>query len=183
LLDSLITSKTRMRLILKFFLNPENRAHLRGLSKEFNESSNAVRVELNRLAGAELLVASQEGRNIYYQANTKHMLYPEIHSIVRKYLGIDQLVEAIVKELGNLQLAFVTGDYAQGVDSGIIDLVVVGEVDKAYLQLLVDKTEDLINRRIRTLVIDFQEFKALQETLEIKQALMLWGDWKEYDPE
>jgi len=179
LLDSLITSKTRLKLILKFFLNPDTSAHLRGLANEFGESTNGIRVELNRLTEAGLLDADQEGRNIYYKANTKNRLYPEIHSIVRKYLGIDQLVDAIIKELGNMELALVTGDYALGIDSGLIDLVVVGNVDKAYLQLLVDKTEGLIGRKIRTLVLNREDFEALKDKLEVDKALVVWGDTKE----
>jgi DNA-binding transcriptional ArsR family regulator len=174
LLNSLITSKTRIKLILKFFLNPETSAHLRGLATEFDESTNGVRVELNRLTEAGLLETSQSGKSIYYKANTNHSLYPEINSIVRKYLGIDQMVEDIVKELGKLELALITGDYAQGIDSGLIDLVIVGEVDKNYLQVLVDKTEKLIGRKIRTLVVDQEEFEKLKEKFEKEKSLLVW---------
>ncbi|MEN6327050.1 MAG: ArsR family transcriptional regulator [Syntrophomonas sp.] len=174
MLNSLITSKTRIKLILKFFLNPDTSAHLRGLAAEFNESTNGVRVELNRLTEAGLLESSQSGKSIYYKANTRHSLYPEIHSIVRKYLGIDQMVEDIVKELGDLELALITGDYAMGIDSGLIDLVLVGEVDKNYLQVLVDKTESLIERKIRTLVVSAEEFDHLREKFEKEKVLLLW---------
>ena len=54
MLDSLITSKTRVKL-LKFFMNPETRSYLRSLAEEFGESTNAVRVELNRLEKAGIL--------------------------------------------------------------------------------------------------------------------------------
>jgi len=92
MLDSLITSKTRIKLLLKFFLNSETKAYLRGLAEELGESTNAVRVELNRLTKAGLLEICVDGRTKLYQANTKHTLFPELHSLVRKYLGIDQLV-------------------------------------------------------------------------------------------
>ena len=174
MLSSLITSKTRIKLLLKFFLNPGTSAHLRGLATEFNESTNGVRVELNRLTEAGLLEISQSGKSIYYQANTHHSLYPEINSIVRKYLGIDQMVEDIVKALGELELALITGDYAQGIDSGLIDLVLVGNVDKSYLQVLVDKTESLIERKIRTLVVSREEFDKLREKFEKEKALLVW---------
>ncbi len=174
MLDSLITSKTRLKLLLKFFLNPETSAHLRGLAAEFGESTNGVRVELNRLTEAGLLETSQTGKSIYYKANTRHSLYPEIHSIVCKYLGIDQMVEDIVKELGNLELALVSGDYAQGIDSGLIDLVLVGDVDKNYLQQLVDKTESLIQRKIRTLVVSAEEFNKLSDKFKKEKALLVW---------
>jgi len=61
-LDSLITSQTRVKLLLKFFLNPERRSYLRELAEEFGESTNSVRVELNRLNEAGLLTSFDEGR-------------------------------------------------------------------------------------------------------------------------
>jgi DNA-binding transcriptional ArsR family regulator len=173
-LESLITSKTRLKLILKFFLNPDTSSHLRGLAAEFDESTNAVRVELNRLTEAGLLESSKEGRNIKYQVNTKHTLYLDIHSIVKKYLGIDEIIESVVKQLGNVELAFLTGDYAQGIDSGLIDLVLVGEIDKAYLQQLLEKSEALIHRKIRTLVISQKEAEQLKKRFQKEKILLLW---------
>jgi DNA-binding transcriptional ArsR family regulator len=173
-LESLITSKTRLKLLLKFFLNPDTSSHLRGLAAEFDESTNAVRVELNRLTEAGLLEISKEGRNIKYQVNTRHTLYPDIHSIVKKYLGIDEIIESVVKQLGNVELAFLTGDYAQGIDSGLIDLVLVGEIDKTYLQQLVEKSEALIHRKIRTLVISQKEAEQLKKRFQKEKILLLW---------
>jgi DNA-binding transcriptional ArsR family regulator len=160
-------------------MNPETSAHLRGLATEFDESTNGVRVELNRLTEAGLLETRQSGNSILYKANTHHSLYPEINSIVRKYLGIDQMVEDIVKQLGNLDLALITGDYAQGIDSGLIDLVLVGDVDKNYLQVLVDKTESLIERKIRTMVVSAEEFDKLREKFEKEKVLLVWASSKE----
>lgn len=174
MLESLITSKTRLKLLLKFFLNPETSANLRGLASEFGESTNGVRVELNRLTQAGMLEAKHERNSIFYKANTNHSLYPEINSIVRKYLGINQMVEAILKEIGDLELAVITGDYARSIDSGLIDLVIVGDVDKGYLQLLVEKTESLIDRKIRTLVLNKDEFSKLQNKFEKETTLILW---------
>ena len=55
MLDSLITSKTRLRLLIKFFLNIANTGYLNGLENEFGESTNYVRKELNNLTSAGYL--------------------------------------------------------------------------------------------------------------------------------
>lgn len=60
-------------------------------------------------------------------------------------------------------------------DTGIIDLVVVGDVDKIYLQQLINKTEKLISRKIRSMVLNGKEFQQLEEKLQVKQALVVWG--------
>jgi len=131
-------------------------------------------VELNRLTEAGLLESSQKGRSINYRVNKKHTLFPDIQNIVKKYLGIDEIVESIIKELGNVEIALITGDYAQGIDSGLIDLVLVGDIDKAYLQQLVEKAEELIHRKIRTLVVDQEEFAKLRDKFEKEKTLLLW---------
>ncbi len=99
MLDSLVTSKTRIKLLLKFFINPETRAYLRELSKEFEESTNSVRLELNRLTKANLLVAQNKGRTVMYNANTDHAFFRDIREIARKYVGIDRIIENLVMSL------------------------------------------------------------------------------------
>ena len=174
MLESLITSKTRARLLLKFFLNPGTSAYLRGLADEFGESTNGVRVELNRLSEAGLLECADEGRTKVYRANTGHPLFPELQRIAAKTLGIDQVVEQVIRRLGNVELAFVTGDYARGVDSGLIDLVLVGEIDRGYFDHLSDRIEKLIERKIRGLILSREEFSRLKGRLEAENALLLW---------
>jgi DNA-binding transcriptional ArsR family regulator/DNA-directed RNA polymerase subunit K/omega len=175
MLDYLITSKTRVKLILKFFLNVEMKAYLRSLADEFGESTNAVRVELNRLTEAGLLESENEGRTKVYRANRRHALFDDLHSIVKKYIGIDRLIEEVIWKLGNVELALITGDYAKGIDSGIIDLVIVGRVDKVYLQGLVEKAEELIHRKIRTLVLSREDFEKLSNNFKQEKALVVWN--------
>ncbi len=179
MLESLITSKTRARLLLKFFLNPGTSAYLRGLADEFGESTNGVRVELNRLSEAGLLECADEGRTKVYRANTAHPLFPELQRIAAKTLGIDQVVEQVIRRLGNVEMAVVTGDYARGIDSGLIDLVLVGEIDRSYFDHLSDKIEKLIGRKIRGLILTREELSRLKGRLEAENALLLWdGDGK-----
>ena len=174
LLDSLITSKTRVKLLLKFFANSQSKAYLRSLATEFGESTNAVRHELNNLSDAGYLISAENGRTIEYQANTGHPLFPELKSLVHKYLGFENILENVVKKLGVVKMAFITGDYAQGKDTGIIDLVIVGNINEKILQELIVKAEHAIKRKIRSLVLSLKEYKALKNTLLPDKALWLW---------
>jgi hypothetical protein len=175
MLESLITSKTRVKLLLKFFSNTNSTSYLRSLAAEFGESSNAVRVELNKLSEAGYLLSQENGRTIEFKANVKHPLFPELKSVVHKYLGLDKIVDKVIKKLGKVYLAFITGDYAIGKDTGIIDLVLVGEIDQDNLRRLVRKAEELIKRKLRTLVLSRSEYKKLKSTLNTDKALWLWG--------
>ncbi len=174
MLNSLITSETRIKLLLRFFLNPKARGYLRQLAKDFNESTNGIRVELNKLQQAGMLQSEQEGRNKVFRANAEHPLFDDIRSIVLKSTGIDKVVSNILQKLGPVQLAFIRGDYAIGKDSGLIDLVVVGDtVNREELERVRLKTEQLIGRKISVLVLTGQEFEALKESLLKESVLVL----------
>ena len=175
MLDSLITSKTRIKLLLKFFINPETKAYLRELAKEFGESTNSVRLELNRLTKANLLLSQNHGRTILYNANTDHTLFRDIQSIALKYVGIDRIAENMAKSLGEVQFAYIIGDYARGMDSGIIDLLLIGKTNQEILQQLIEKTEKLIKRKIRHMLLTEKEFNKLKNTLDIEHAFPIWG--------
>ncbi len=175
MLDTLITSKTRIKLLLKFFLNPGTRAYLRGLATEFGESTNAIRVELNRLTEAKLLKSVNSGRTVEYRANKQHSLFKDLQSVVKKFVGLDKVAEELAAKLGDIQAAYVIGDYAKGNDSGLIDLVLVGQVDDEKLKEVTKKTEELIDRKIRTLVLAPTDLEKLQSRLDIEHALFIWG--------
>ncbi len=175
MLESLITSKTRVKLLLKFFINPLTKSYLRELAKEFDVSTNSVRLELNRLEKSNLLISQTQGRTVQYQANPKNTLFKDIRSVVLKYVGIDSLIENIISKLGDLRSAYIIGDYAHGMDTGIIDVVLIGNIDKDILNRLVEKTEVLIHRKIKWLILREQEFKSLKDTLDISHALKVWG--------
>ncbi len=175
MLDSLITSKTRLKLLLKFFLNPENKAYLRSLETEFEESSNGIRVELNRLEQADMLKAVSEGNKKIYCVNTQHPLYADINSIVRKYLGLDVLIENIVAGLGGLKQVYLIGKLADGLESNVIDLLFVGELNLGYQQQIITKAEKLLNKEIRSsnYTVDSED---LAQQLEGQSHLLLWSN-------
>ncbi len=174
LLSGLVTSATRIKVLVRFFANPEASSYLRGLADEFGLSTNSVREELNRLSKAKLLTSRRNGREIHYRANPKHPLFNELRSVVQKVLGIDRVVKDIVSRLGDLEKAFLVNDYALGRDSGIIDLVLVGQVDHDNLLDLVAKTEKYIKRKIRTLVLTSKEYDDLAGHFEGRPSLLLW---------
>ena len=174
MLDALITSKTRIRLLVKFFLNPTMKAYLRELATEFDESTNSVRLELNRLQEAGLIERESKGNLVMYNAKTSHPLFPEIRKIVTKVTGIDSVVESLIERIGNMEHAYLVGDYAKGKDSGDIDVVLIGDIDKNILQQHIQKAEDLISRKIRAMVMTSDEFKLYTQN-QNEPFLLLWS--------
>ena len=174
LLSGLISSRTRIKLLMRFFLNPMTRSYLRELAKEFRVSTNAVREELNLLTRTDLLKVEKKGRSVFYSANAQHALFPELRSMVQKVMGIDQVIDGIVQRLGSLGEAYLIGDYAEGKDTGIIDILLVGQIDQTHLVDLIQKTEKYLNRKIRTIALSPQEFVGWKGKLEALPRLLIW---------
>jgi len=175
MIASLITSQTRIKLLRKFFLNSSTKSHLRGLESEFGESSNAIRVELNRLEGAGLLGSTREGNKKVYQANRDHPLFADIHNIILKETGIDRLIEKVVTRIGKISSVYLTGDFARGKDGPVIELIIIGQaIDRDYLARKVMQAEELVPRKVSYIVLEPDEAAAYLLGLKETDLLPLW---------
>lgn len=172
MLETLVTSKTRVKLLLKFFLNPNTSAYLRGLTSEFGESSNAVRLELNRLEKAGMLTSKNVGNKKIFQVNKEHSLFDPIHHIVQKYIGLDKIIDFVVKKLGNLESAYLCGDLAKGKSSDVIDLILIGNIDRPYLSTAIEKAQHITGKKIKYLIYESDE--VLTKTFNSEEYLLIW---------
>ena len=149
MLGELITSKTRLRLLIKFFISQANRGYLNGLANEMGESTNAIRKELNHLHNAGYLEKVKLNNKMEYKANIKHPLFDVLKKVVFKHLGLEEIVETVLGRMGNVQEIILVGDYAKGIDSGKIEVFLIGNnLDMEYIAQLEEKIENLINRKI-----------------------------------
>lgn len=172
MLENIITSKTRIKIITRLFLNPNQESYLREMEKELHENTNALRVELNRLEKAKLIVGRQLGKIKLFHANTEHPMFQDLNNILKKTLGIDQLISKVVTRIGGIEAAYVIGEIAEGKDSGTIDVVLIGEnMDLAYVSELVKKGENLINRKVRYMVLSSD---LMASYFEGKPSLLIW---------
>ncbi len=160
---------------MKFFLNSKTTSYLRGLEGDFGDSSNSIRLELNALEKAGMLSSFLQGNKKMFRANVKHPLFNEIHSILLKQIGLDSIIENVIERLGDVDAVYLVGEFARGLDSTIIDLIFVGEIDKNYLLELVGKVEKIIKRKIRYLIYSDMEYQLLNwNTFEV-EPFLLWN--------
>lgn len=172
--SGLITSKTTIRILTRLFLNADRRAYVRQLAGEFGISPALVRDKLQQLQQAGLLSSERAGRQVLYRANVSHSLFPELQSMVRKSFGMNQILESIIYRLGDLEAAFLLDDYAEGKDTGLIDILLVGAINQENLVDLVAKTESYIARKIRTMTVTADQFDEMQPLLDDRPCLLLW---------
>lgn len=149
MLGELITSKTRLRLMIKFFISQANRGYLNGLANEMGESTNAIRKELNHLQNAGYLEKVKVDNKIEYKANIEHPLFEVLQKVVFKHLGLEDVVETVLDRMGDVDQIILVGDYARGNDSGLIEVFLIGkELNMEYIAQLEDKIEKLIGRKV-----------------------------------
>ena len=149
MLGELITSKTRLRLLIKFFVSQANRGYLNGLATEMGESTNAIRKELNHLHDAGYLQKEKSNNKIQYKANTGHPMFSVLQKVILKHLGLEDAVEIVLERMGDVEQIILIGNYAKGIDSGKIEIIIVGQdLNTSYVQNLEEKLEKLISRKV-----------------------------------
>jgi predicted AAA+ superfamily ATPase len=162
LINQLFSGKIRLKLLARLLLNPGSQVYLRQLERDLQVSSNTVRLELNKLSEMKLInvVETEESKIKKYIANTVHPLYSNLRSIILKYVGVDQLIEEIFYKLGEIDEVFLTGEFANGIETPFIDLVLVGDIDREYLNKLTERAEKLLNKKIRMAIYSKNEFTS-----------------------
>ena len=149
MLDSLITSKTRLKLLIKFFVSASNRGYLRGLAEEFKESTNSIRKELNQLTEAGYLIREDNEHKVYYRANIKHSLFSSLQGLIHNFLGIEVFVDKVLERAGDVEEVALLGDYAQGIDSGHIEVLVLGiALNLDYLNQAAIKAGTILGKKV-----------------------------------
>jgi hypothetical protein len=147
--------------------------YLRGLADEFGESSNAIRVELNRFESAGLLISMIDGNKKIYQANSSHPLFPEIQSLVFKYMGIDKLRENVTNNYKNIEEVWITGNYNFMNDNDNANLLLVGEgFDRIDLNNLLSNIKNTIHREINVITVLPKEIGGYLSLN--KSSLLIW---------
>ena len=164
ILDKIFTGKIRVQLLTKLLLNPASTVYLRGLERDLGVSSNTVRLELNKLSDMQLIQEHTETNNNkikHYTINTKHPMFKSLRGVILQHVGLDQIIENVLDKLGNIDEVYLTGDLALGKNSHFVDLVIVGDVDKNYLYQLIEKAENLIDKKIRVGIYQPLQFTVI----------------------
>lgn len=176
MIETLISSKTRIKLLMKFFLNSKNTGYLRNLGEEFGESTNGIRLELNKFEKAGFLDSFAEGNKKIFTANTKHPLFKEINKIILKMVGLEYVVDYIIQHIGDLKKVYLVGKLSKGQDSNMVDLVLVGNnLNKTFLLEQIDKAEKKINKKIRYVHFTEEEFDLSKIREPGMHPLLLWS--------
>jgi len=162
MLETLLGSKLRVKVLGWLFMHPDERYFVRQLTALVKEDSTNVSRELARLAKSGILVSTVEGRQKYYQANRGSPVFSELHGLIVKTAGVaDVLRAALEPARGKIRVAFVFGSIAGGGEqrSSDIDVMIVGKISFGDAVELLSAAEEKLGREINAVVYPVAEFK------------------------
>lgn len=185
MLDDLITSKSRIKLLKVFLSDPFNMFHVRGLVRETKDEINAVRRELSLLEKKGILTKEPRANRIYYSLSKNYPYHSDLLKIGAKAIGLGaEIIKNRVK-LGKVKYAMFSGKFIkrEKTKPDEIDLLIVGTVVLPEIALLVREEEKRLGTEINYTVMTEEEFDFrkkrrdpfLVSVLE-KGRLMLIGD-------
>jgi predicted transcriptional regulator len=134
MLKALFSSKTRIKLLTTFLLNPDEEYFIRELTRKLDEQINSIRRELDNLKKIGLLKSRVRNRKKYYYSNKDFVIFNELKDILLKAMNTDSDLIKQIGRIGNIDLLVLSGVFV-GKESPV-DLLIVGDVNKEKLQKL-----------------------------------------------
>jgi predicted nucleotidyltransferase len=162
MLETLLGSKLRAKVLGWLFSHPGERYFVRQLTSLVKEDSTNVSRELIRLEKTGILVSTTEGRQKYYQANRESPLFDELHGLIVKTAGVaDVLRSALALAQGQIRVAFIFGSIASGNERrrSDIDVMIVGRISFEEVVSLLSPAEEKLKREVNPVVYPVTEFK------------------------
>jgi len=143
MLEDLIISKVRVKILKLFFLNPGKIYHVREIVRQTEEEINAVRRELKHLEKCGILAKEPRGNRLYYSTRKDYPYYYDLLELANKVFGLGGLILKNRRKLGKVKFAMLTGAFTRRLkkDKNKVDLLIIGDVVLPELTFLIKQVE------------------------------------------
>ncbi len=159
----LFPASYRRQVLSLLLLHPERKLHVREIARLTRTAPGTLNKELTRLHEAGLLNRERVGNQVQYSANRSHQIYPELAAILRKTVGLaNVLIEALAPLARDVKVAFVFGSIARGNETAgsDVDLLIVGGLDFGSVVEALHPTQQQLGREINPKVFSVREWRA-----------------------
>ncbi len=187
MLESLITSRSRRKILALLFMHPASEHYVREITRKTGEQINAVRRELEILEKGGIVISERKGNLKYYLLNKRCPIYGELKSIIVKTEGMGDALREHLGKIKGTKFAFIYGSTALGEErqKSDIDLMVIGEVPIEKLNKAVREAQGKLLREVNYVVYPPKEFLEkrskgfIQEVIRNKK-IMVVGEEDEF---
>ncbi len=180
MIEQLFGSKTRVKLLHLFYSNPNRSFYVREITRKIDEQINSVRRELANLLSIGIITSDTNNNRLYYEVDQKFEHYQPLAAIFggavissasETPVATDSQA-ADIKTLGNVELAFYTGQFTRDELSGT-DFVIVGDVNQTKLNKFIIELEEKEGKELRFTVMPLQEFRYREQVNDRFLGLLL----------
>ena len=160
MLEDLIISRVRVKILTLFFLNPSSMYHLREIQRQTGEAMNAIRREMQHLQSAGFASSEHRGNRKYYRMRRDHPLFFDLLELLHKTQGLGKALIESRGKLGKIKFIMFSGRFIRGIshESNDVDILVVGTVVLPELSQLVRIEEERRKIEINYTVMSEAEF-------------------------
>lgn len=160
MLNDLITSKSRVKLLNVFLSFPSEMYHVRELVRRTNDEINAVRRELAFLEKKGILAKEPRANRVYYSLSKNYPSYFTLLELGAKTAGLGFEILKNRAKLGRIKYAMFSGRFVRKVkkEPEEVDLLIVGTVVLPELALLVRNEEKRLSQEINYTAMSEEEF-------------------------
>ncbi len=184
MLEKLLNSQLRAKMLKVFFDNKENFFYLSKLSRKLNYSSKRIKQELNELEKMEIIesfksipvnityssdkekkIGSKFKPSKYYKVNKNSFFYPELKSLVLKNEIL--LQKKMIKKLAKIKdvnYLILSGMFSKV--KSPIDILIVGDVDRDKTIEAINNFEKSIGKSLNFCIMDQEEFKYRKDVTD-----------------
>jgi DNA-binding transcriptional ArsR family regulator len=158
---ALLFGKTRRHVLVWLYGHPDERFYLRQLVRQTGAAQGAVQRELQLLSAAGLVTRTEDGRQVYFQANRESPVFTELQQLLLKIAGaVDVIRQALVPLASSISIAFIYGSAAKGTlrAGSDIDLMVVGSVSFGDVASALTDAQQRLGRDVSPTVYAMNEF-------------------------
>lgn len=159
-LSQILSSRTRAKIFKLLFGTKDEELHIREIERRTQLNDRTIRQELNKLLKLDLVIDRKDSNRVYFRANKKNPLYPDIHDLVLKSAGLRDVLWSALNDKG-IEIAFVFGSISEGRETSEsdVDLFVIGSLGMRKISSLLSGTADKIGREINTHVMTGDEIR------------------------
>lgn len=161
MLSTLITSKSRRKILILFLTHPEQKFYYSQIIRDLEMTPSAAQKELSNLSTIGFVKSEKEANVKYFQVNKSFPLYNELKSIVYKTVALADPLREALEKIGDIQIAFIYGSVAKNTENmgSDIDLMVIGHPSMDELSEAVTKAEKGLSREINFTVFEPKDWK------------------------
>ncbi len=160
MLEHLIISRVRVKILRLLLTHPGTIFHVREIVRQVNEEINAVRRELLHMEKSGMVSKEPRANRLYYSFRRDYPLYFELMELIAKTTNLGGDILKNRPKLGRLKFVMLSGSFVRGIkkDKSAVDVLLVGTVVLPELSQLIRAEEERRGGEINYTVMTEEEF-------------------------